>query len=269
MAALNRRTRLSLTALIVGGAMYQPAPAFAEQAFAVVTCATIGGAERSYSIGWDNTHSGFANIANIPAYYCEGGFANGYPIYVRDDLPPNTPLRYFNGLPPIPTPTPSPTLDVPTVAPTVPAMETPTPVEPSQPAPMPSNEATPPPSPEPSQEPTPEPSPTQAPTLATPTKPTPKATPTPPTPTPTPVETQTIIEPTIEPTPNPSPIIEPITLELPQALAAIPGAEQVLAAAEAIMNVGNDMTPEQRQEAQSVVVSAVVVGQLANIRKIK
>jgi hypothetical protein len=50
----------------------------------------------------------------------------------------------------------------------------------------------------------------------------------------------------------------------------LPGAAQVLAAAEAIMNVGNDMTPEQREESQGVVVGAVLVGQIAaSIRRVK
>jgi hypothetical protein len=36
------------------------------------------------------------------------------------------------------------------------------------------------------------------------------------------------------------------------------------------MNVGNDMTPEQREESQGVVVGAVLVGQIAaSIRRIK
>jgi hypothetical protein len=50
----------------------------------------------------------------------------------------------------------------------------------------------------------------------------------------------------------------------------LPGAAQVIAAAEAILNVGNDMTPEQREESQSVVIGAVLVGQIAtSIRRIK
>jgi hypothetical protein len=50
----------------------------------------------------------------------------------------------------------------------------------------------------------------------------------------------------------------------------VPGAEQLAKAAEAIMNVGSDMTPEQREESQAVVVGAVLVGQIAaSIRKVK
>jgi hypothetical protein len=53
-------------------------------------------------------------------------------------------------------------------------------------------------------------------------------------------------------------------------LADLPGALQLVAAAEAIMNIGNDMTPEQREESQQVAVAAVLVTQIAsNIRKVK
>jgi hypothetical protein len=44
---------------------------------------------------------------------------------------------------------------------------------------------------------------------------------------------------------------------------------QLVAAAEAIMNIGADMTDEQRDEAQSVAVAAIIVTQLAQVRKIK
>jgi hypothetical protein len=51
---------------------------------------------------------------------------------------------------------------------------------------------------------------------------------------------------------------------------AIPGIEELAKAAEAIMNIGSDMTPEQREESQAVVISAVLVSQIAtSIRRIK
>jgi len=56
-----------------------------------------------------------------------------------------------------------------------------------------------------------------------------------------------------------------IELELPTALADIPGIAQVFAATEAILNVGSDMTEEQREESQSVVVGAIVVTQIASM----
>ena len=56
-----------------------------------------------------------------------------------------------------------------------------------------------------------------------------------------------------------------IELELPTALADIPGIAEVFAATEAILNVGSDMTEEQREESQSVVVGAIVVTQIASM----
>jgi hypothetical protein len=61
-----------------------------------------------------------------------------------------------------------------------------------------------------------------------------------------------------------------VTLAVPTQLLAIPGIESLAKAAEAIMNIGSDMTPEQREESQSVVIGAVLVGQIAaSIRKVK
>jgi hypothetical protein len=95
------------------------------------------------------------------------------------------------------------------------------------------------------------------------------------------------LEPTLEPTPEPTPseIVAPnlvpdleptpepvndqvVTLDVPSALASVPGIVAVFEAAQAFMNIGSDMTDEEREESQSVVVAAVIVGQLA-MRKIK
>jgi hypothetical protein len=87
-------------------------------------------------------------------------------------------------------------------------------------------------------------------------------------------------EPTAEPSPTPIPSIEPtptpsldpqeVTLEVPTQLLAIPGFEELAKSVEAIMNIGSDMTPEQREESQAVVISAVLVSQIAtSIRRIK
>lgn len=59
-----------------------------------------------------------------------------------------------------------------------------------------------------------------------------------------------------------------IQLELPTALVDIPGAELIFASAEAILNVGSDMTEEEREEAQSVVVSAIVLTQIAQMASV-
>ena len=63
-----------------------------------------------------------------------------------------------------------------------------------------------------------------------------------------------------------------IELQVPTALESIPGIAQVFAATEAILNVGSDMTEEEREESQSVVVAAIVLTQIAqmvNVRKIQ
>jgi hypothetical protein len=59
-----------------------------------------------------------------------------------------------------------------------------------------------------------------------------------------------------------------IELELPTALADIPGAAQIFAATEAILNVGSDMTQEQREESQAVVVGAIIVTQIASMASV-
>jgi hypothetical protein len=56
-----------------------------------------------------------------------------------------------------------------------------------------------------------------------------------------------------------------IELSLPTALEDIPGVTELLATAEAIMNVGSDMTQEQREESQAVVVGAIIVAQIATM----
>jgi hypothetical protein len=98
---------------------------------------------------------------------------------------------------------------------------------------------------------------------------------------------QTPIEPTIEEPFVELPVIEELTaeelieqeqalyveentieLQLPTALAEIPGVEEIFAAAEAVMNVGSDMTQEQREESQAVVVSAIILTQIASMTSI-
>ena len=59
-----------------------------------------------------------------------------------------------------------------------------------------------------------------------------------------------------------------IELAIPTALAEIPGVAELFAASEAIMNVGSDMTQEQREESQSVVVGAIIITQIASMASI-
>ena len=167
-----------------------------------------------------------------------------------------------------PAPTPS-SFDEPPVVPTQSPEPTPTPTDTALPTP----------------EPTPVTTQTSEPTPEVTVSPEPSVTPTPePSPTPTPSVSEIAPEPVVEPTPiapdlesNLEPTPEPevvqesvqiVALEVPSALASVPGVVALFEAAEAFMNIGSDMTPEQREESQSVVVAAVIVGQLA-IRKMK
>jgi hypothetical protein len=52
-------------------------------------------------------------------------------------------------------------------------------------------------------------------------------------------------------------------------LASIPGITAIFESVEAFMNIGSDMTDEEREESQSVVVAAVIVTQLALPRRMK
>lgn len=56
-----------------------------------------------------------------------------------------------------------------------------------------------------------------------------------------------------------------IELTVPTALEDIPGVTELLAATEAIMNVGSDMTQEQREESQAVVIGAIIITQVATM----
>ena len=92
------------------------------------------------------------------------------------------------------------------------------------------------------------------------------------------VEEETIETPIVEPELSVEEIQEQIneeyiaenTIELavPTALAEIPGVAELFAATEAIMNVGSDMTQEQREESQSVVVGAIIITQIASMARI-
>lgn len=258
--------------------LLSPSSAFAESAMTTITCATPDGQQREFQVGWDNSNQFFNGRGEIPRLYCEGGYAGAYTVYVSDLLALDDPRRWFNGVLPTPAPSVEPE-PVPSVVPTLNPEPTPvpTPVVTQDPAPL----DTPVPEPSPIIEATQAPEPTLEPTAS----PEPSVTPAPePTPTPTPSPSEVAPVPVVEPTPiasnlvpNLVPTPEPevvqesvqvVALEVPSALASVPGIVAVFEAAEAFMNIGSDMTDEQREESQSVVVAAVIVGQLA-IRKIK
>jgi hypothetical protein len=173
-------------------------------------------------------------------------------------------------------------VEEPVVLPVVPVEPTP------EPSPEPSPEVISSPEPviSPAYEPAP-PAPEPAPPIEEPVVPIPEATPDAPAPAPTPTqEPQPTPEPVVVPTPTPepsTPAIEPPTVaeqmnvlaaaavaddpQVSEELAAIPllgnAAVAVLEAFNALGNVGADMLPEERKEAQQVVVSSVIVGQIA------
>ena len=279
---MHKSLRVALVAFIVGLTMLLHTPnAFAEQALTTVTCADPQGNQIERQIGWDNSNQFFDGKGDIPRLYCEGGFAQQYTTYISDTLPADSPLRWYAGIVPQPTPTPEPSI---TIEPSSEPTPLPTPEPTLEPSPTPTLEPSLEPTPEPTQMPQPEPTPTpSAPSLepaeptAQPSEPTPtqipQTTPEPqPQPTPTPSETLAEPSPTPSLAPIPMPSLEPqeVTLEVPTQLMAIPGIEELAKAVEAIMNIGSDMTPEQREESQSVVIGAVLVGQIAtSIRRMK
>jgi hypothetical protein len=188
------------------------------------------------------------------------------------------PLPYEPIVQPSPEPTPESTPE-PSPAPT------PEPAPSPEPSPSPTPETTQAPAPAPAPEPQPAPEP--APPIEEPVVPIPEATPDTPAPAPTPTqEPQPTPEPVVVPTPTPepsTPVVEPLSQaeqisvlaeaaraddpQVSEELAAIPllgnAAVAVLEAFNALGNVGSDMLPEERKEAQQVVVSSVIVGQIA------
>jgi hypothetical protein len=197
--------------------------------------------------------------------------ATSFAYMCCNQQPYGTYLLTWNGVTTIPTPTP-----------------TPTPTETVTPTPEPTVEPTPTPTIEPT--PTVEPSPTQEPVVDN--EPISVVETQIPTPEPTVVEEvipepeqaeqiveeETIETPVVEPEPSVEEIQEQINaeyiaentieFEIPTALAEIPGVAEIFAATEAILNVGSDMTQEQREESQSVVVGAIVVTQIASMASV-
>ena len=165
-------------------------------------------------------------------------------------LDPNPPVASPSAIPSeLPTPTPT---EEPTYEPTPPTPE-PTPEPTVTPEPTP-------PSPEPTATPSVEPSPTSSPSLIPSVAPTVAPTPTAPPPSPTePPPSPT--EPPPTPTePPPSPTEPPpaiFDIELPNPVAAV---EEAIAA---LTSLGNDLSPEQKEEAARTIVPAIVITQVA------
>ena len=114
---MNKLFRIGIVLFISGVFMLSsPTSAFAEQAIADITCAKDDGTQQTFSTGWDNANQYFIDKGNIAQHFCEGGYSNGYPIYVSDSLPLDSPLRWYNGivpiLEPVPRPSPEPVVSV-------------------------------------------------------------------------------------------------------------------------------------------------------------
>lgn len=241
----------------------------------------------------DGAHSGTNVLASIITAPIETGFyfiratSFAWMASNQTQFPTGTYLLTWSGVTTIPTATPTPTTTPqPTIEPTPTSEPTPSATpEPTEvsPTPTPTQEST----PLPTQEPITDNSNDEAISVQV----TPET-----LPTPEPTQTATlepeIIEQIVEPETIETPIIEPelsveeleeqiqeqinelyiaentIELEIPTALAEIPGVEQIFAATEAILNVGSDMTQEQREESQSVVVGAIIITQIASMASI-
>jgi hypothetical protein len=238
----------------------------------------------------DGAHSGTNVLASYISAPIEAGSyfirATSYALMCCNQTLTGSYLLTWDGVTTIPTATPSATPSPePTVEPT-PTSE-PTPSATPEPAPTETFSPTPTPTPELTQEPQPETNTNnqQSETISVQDI----ATPTPEIVLPEIeviepeiveqiVEEETLETPIVEEQSTPEEIQEQIdqeyiaenTIELavPTALAEIPGVEQIFAATEAILNVGSDMTQEQREESQSVVVGAIIVTQIASMATI-
>ena len=238
----------------------------------------------------DGLHSGTNVLASIITAPIETGFyfiratSFAWMASNQTQTPTGSYVLTWSGVTTIPTATPTPTISPqPTTEPTPTSEPTPSATpEPTElsPTPTPTIEPT------PTLEPTPQPEPVvdNEPISVVET----------PLPTPEPIiEEEVVQEPElvgqiVEEETMETPVIEPelsveelqeqidaeyiaentIELAVPTALAEIPGVAELFAASEAIMNVGSDMTQEQREESQSVVVGAIIITQIASMASI-
>jgi hypothetical protein len=266
--------------------VWQPTPAYAAQASAIVTCQDPAGTQQEFRIGWNNENDYFLDKGNIAQHYCEGGFAGQFTGFVSavslDGSELDSALLYHPGYSPTPSPSPEPS---PTPSPEDSPSPVPTPdqvelsPEPSvEPSPEPSVEPTPEPTPEPSPEPIVEPDPVVEPTPEPVIEPTPEPQPTvEPTPEPQPTLNSPVspvepITPEISPSPTPTPentptaIVEPEPEQsLVESIAELPqlALEQVAKLVENLRSIGSDLSPEVREQAQQVIVASVIVTQVA------
>jgi hypothetical protein len=330
-----RKSRLTFVIILIAGtSLFFTPNAQAAIGSTNVICATSEGQQRSYQISWDNSNQFFADKGYIPAFYCTGGYAGSYRIFISDSLN-GGPLGYFQGVVPqpaeepvqAPTDTSTATVDtstatsdtstatsdtstatVDTSTATVDTSTSTTDTSTAtvdtstatvdtstlQPAPVDGSTAT--------SEPTPQPAPMPQPVPVVTPDPDPVVVPEPevvePTPEPEPITEPTPVEPTepeVEPTePEVEPEIEPevelevepieipkdevtlpngvvLTQEQAVAIALLQNPAELLqelftnpaAALAAFGAVGADMAPEVREKSEKVVISAIIVGNIA------
>jgi hypothetical protein len=238
----------------------------------------------------DGAHSATNVLASYISAPIEAGSyfirATSYAFMCCNQSPTGSYLLTWNGVTTIPTATPTATVSpLPTAEPT--PTDEPSPSATPEPSPTETFSPTPIPTPELTQEPQPQTNtnnqqsesiliqdiPTPTPEIALPQ---------------IEVREPEIVEQIVEEETIETPIVEPelsveeiqeqineeyiaentIELAVPTALAEIPGVAELFAATEAIMNVGSDMTQEQREESQSVVVGAIIITQIASMASI-
>jgi hypothetical protein len=217
------------------------------------------------TFGWlpDNLRRGIRFEQGQPVVPMAAAFDvnGGVPVEVAPAPVPTS----FSQAPELPTPSPTATPQ-PTLLPSETPLPSPVPIESITPTQTPTPELTPSSTPLPVVEPQVVPS-VEATVEAI--EPTPSTPPTTVLPEPLPTLTASPI-PTVEPAPIVEPLVEQqVTLEVPALFADVEAIKVLFEAAEAFMNIGSDMTPEQREESQQVIVSAVIVTQLAMPRRMK
>jgi hypothetical protein len=145
----RRNNLLAVIFLVFGISIFLIPTAQAAYANTSVICANSAGEQRTFQIGWDNSNQFFANKGYIPAFYCTGGYALPYNIYVSDTLNGGS-LGYYNGVVPTPSPSPTPSESSPSPSPTDSATATVDTATSPSPTPSPSPSNTPEPEPSPS-----------------------------------------------------------------------------------------------------------------------
>jgi hypothetical protein len=248
-------------------------PAHAVTVPATITCSDSLGNTNQWKVQWDNANQYFSDKGNIAAHFCEGGFAGAMTTFVSvvgangNEL--DQALLYFNGIVPEPE-TPAPPVEAtedvervteevirepeaPVVEPEAPVVEPPAEEvieQPEEIAPV-----------------TPEPPVSQP----EPVLPEPEPEPIPEQPV-SPVET---ITPETGESPQPEPAeppVSPVQPEISPEVSVQPQinlAEAFGALINAFQSAGLDMTEEQRERAQSVVIPSVMVALVATTSMIR